>query len=47
MEQFLEMSKPLVLVVFFVFYCAVFFWAYRRKNRERHEAHKQIPFLED
>ncbi|MBI1911964.1 MAG: cbb3-type cytochrome c oxidase subunit 3 [Deltaproteobacteria bacterium] len=47
METYLEMTKPFILIVFFIFYCAVFFWAYRRKNRERLEEHKNIPFLED
>lgn len=47
MEDFIAFSKSAVLVYFFVIFCAVSFWALRRKNRERLESLKNIPFHED
>ncbi|MBI2413685.1 MAG: cbb3-type cytochrome c oxidase subunit 3 [Deltaproteobacteria bacterium] len=47
MEEFTAFSKSAVLVYFFIIFCAVSFWALRRKNRERLESHREIPFRED
>lgn len=47
MESFLTVSKTLILVSFFLFYCGVLVWMYRGKNRKKLERHKNIPFLED
>ena len=47
MEWFTAFSKSAVLVYFFLIYCGALFWALRRKNRERLESHRDIPFRED
>lgn len=47
MEGFITLTKITALVVFFLFYCGVLFWAYRGKNKKRLEDYREIPFLED
>ena len=47
MEELLVTTKSAVLVYFFLIYCVVLFWVLRRKNRDRLESHRYIPFRED
>ncbi len=43
-----ENAKPLGLLIFFVTFCLIVYWAYgSRKRSERLEQHKNIPFLDD
>ncbi|MBI5642495.1 MAG: cbb3-type cytochrome c oxidase subunit 3 [Deltaproteobacteria bacterium] len=47
MEEYVIYSKSFLLVYFFIIYCAILFWALRKKNKKRLEGLKDIPFLED
>jgi cbb3-type cytochrome oxidase subunit 3 len=41
-------TKPLVLLIFFVTFCAIVLWVYGSKKRgKKLEEHKNIPFLDD
>ena len=41
-------AKPLGLLIFFVTFCLIVYWAYGSKKRGKQlEEHKHIPFLDD
>ena len=41
-------TKPLGLLIFFVTFCLIVYWAYGSKKRSKQlEEHKHIPFLDD
>ena len=40
-------GKPLGLVIFFVTFCLIVLYVFGGARRERLEAHKHIPFLDD
>jgi len=44
-----ENAKPLGLVILFVTFCLIVWWVYAgdKGRRDRLEAHKNIPFLDD
>ena len=43
-----ENTKPLGLLIFFITFCLILFWAYGSRKRGRKlEEHKNIPFLDD
>ena len=43
-----EIAKPLGLLIFFVTFCLIVWWAYGSKKRSEHlEQQKEIPFLDD
>ncbi len=47
MEEMLSLSKTFSLVYFFIIYCCILFWVFRKKNRKRLEEHRHIPLAED
>jgi cbb3-type cytochrome oxidase subunit 3 len=43
-----ENTKPLGLLIFFITFCLIIYWAYGSKKRSsKLEEHKNIPFLDD
>lgn len=47
MDELLIITKSFTTVYFFLIFCGILFWTLRKKNKEKLEAYKNIPFIED
>ena len=47
MEKLLILTKASSLVYFFLIYCGVLYWVFRKKNKSRFEDYAKIPLKED
>jgi len=47
MEDILLITKSFTTVYFFLIFCGIIFWTLRKKNKEKLERYKNIPFQED
>ena len=47
MDELLVITKSFTTVYFFLIFCGILFWTLRRKNKEKLEGYKNIPFQED
>lgn len=45
--ELLTVTKAGVLLVFFLFYCGVFYWTFRKKNQGKFEEYRRIPLSDD
>ena len=47
MEKLLILTKASTLVYFFLIYCGVLYWVFRKKNKKKFEDYGNIPLKED
>lgn len=47
MEELLIITKSFTTVYFFVIFCGILYWTLRKKNKEKLESYKNIPFQEE
>ena len=47
MDELLIITKSFTTVYFFLIFCGILFWTLRKKNKEKLESYRDIPFQED